>query len=399
MSDGGRRGIGRLLAGLFLAARGRARQREREARKRAEERDAQQRREAEAAAHLRRAQAINAAAQRAADEEPDRRRVAELAAELEEVHDRVRRRRAEPPPTISREIVATPGRELVVVAALGLSLLAAVGFVVLYIYFPDVQLLGLCAGLVCTGFAVAAVVTGKQLVPQEKAVTEYHWFGDEESHEDVEEIVTEAAEGISRRRLLLGAAGVAGAGATAAAVVPIASLGPHVGRRIAQTPWKKGRRLVTVDGEPIRAADVYEGGFTLALPEGSDPRGKLGAPVNVLRFPLEQLDLPADRKAKAPEGIVAYSRICTHAGCAVTMYRSPLFSPSEPAPALVCPCHYSTFDPRRGATVEFGPAPRPLPQLPLRINARGELEADGDFYGPIGPSYGSVRLQGETDVR
>jgi ubiquinol-cytochrome c reductase iron-sulfur subunit len=277
--------------------------------------------------------------------------------------------------------------------------LAGAGFVVLYVYFPDVQLLGLCAGLVCVGFAIAAVVTGKGLVPQEKAVTEYHWFGDEESHEDVEEIVTEAGDGISRRKLLAGAAGLAGASATAAAVVPIASLGPHVGRRLAQTPWQKGRRLVSSEGEPIRAADIHEGSFTLALPEGSDPRGKLGDPVNVLRFPLDQLDLPDDRKAKCPEGIVAYSRICTHAGCAVTMYRTPLFNPNEPKPALVCPCHYSTFDPTRSCAVDFGPAARPLPQLPLRINEKGELEADGDFYEPVGPSYGGVRLQGNPELR
>jgi ubiquinol-cytochrome c reductase iron-sulfur subunit len=88
---------------------------------------------------------------------------------------------------------------------------------------------------------------------------------------------------------------------------------------------------------------------------------------------------------------VAYSRICTHAGCAVSMLRYPLYGPHHPRPGLVCPCHYSTFDPLRGAAVEFGPAARPLPQLPLRVNAAGELEAAGDFFDRPGPTYDWVR--------
>jgi ubiquinol-cytochrome c reductase iron-sulfur subunit len=133
--------------------------------------------------------------------------------------------------------------------------------------------------------------------------------------------------------------------------------------------------------------------MVLALPEGSDARRELGDSVNVVRIRPDELALPADRRAEAPEGIVAYSRICTHAGCAVSMYRHPLTAANHPGPAMVCPCHYSTFDPRNGAQVVFGPAARPLPQLPLRINAAGELEADGDFPEPAGPSYGTVRQQ------
>lgn len=385
MSDGGRRGW-RILAGLLLAARGRGRRREQE-----------RRRQEESAQALRAGEEL-VARSRVAATSPDREhRLGELAEELEQTHERVRRRRAEPPPTVQRKIVATRRAERVVLAGLGLAVAGALAFAVLYVAYPDTQLLGLAAGLAMVGLAVAAVTAGKRLVPQEKVVTEYHWYGDRESHEDVAEIVGEAGEGISRRRLLMGAAGAAGATGAAAAAFPLASLGPQVGERIAETPWTRGRRLVTPDGTPLRAEEVVEETMVYALPEGSDKRKQFGAPVNVLRIPLDQLELPPERKAKCPEGIVAYSRICTHAGCAVSMYRVPLFSPDEPDPALVCPCHYSTFDPRRGGAVQFGPAGRPLPQLPLRINAAGELEADGGFYEPIGPSYGRVRLQGGQD--
>ena len=374
----------RVILGLLLALRGRARRREQER---------QLRRQSEA--KMREAERLTAEAA-AATARGERERLPELAEQLEQAHEQVRRRRAEPPPTVSREIVAAPRFERAVLVALLVAVVGAISFAVLYVAYPDTQLLGLSAGVCLIGFAVAAVIAGKKLVPQEKAVTEYHWFGDPESRGDIQAIVAEAGDGISRRKLLVAAAGCAGATAGAAALFPAASLGPSVGDRLVQTPWKRGRRLVDTDGNPIKAADVQEKALVLALPEGSDPRSNLGDSINVLRFAGDELDLPADRKAKCPEGIVAYSRICTHAGCAVSLYRAPLFSDNEPSDALVCPCHYSTFDPRRGCAVEFGPASRPLPQLPLRINAAGELEADGDFYGPIGPSYGRVRLQGSS---
>jgi ubiquinol-cytochrome c reductase iron-sulfur subunit len=100
------------------------------------------------------------------------------------------------------------------------------------------------------------------------------------------------------------------------------------------------------------------------------------------------LKLPATRAGWAPYGLLAYSKICTHAACAISLYRSPL-SPSTQArgPALVCPCHYSTFDVLNGGEVEFGPAGRPLPQLPLSVDAAGVLRAAGPMSGAVGPSW------------
>jgi ubiquinol-cytochrome c reductase iron-sulfur subunit len=91
--------------------------------------------------------------------------------------------------------------------------------------------------------------------------------------------------------------------------------------------------------------------------------------------------------------------MCTHAGCAVSMFRYPL-SPStnDAGPALVCPCHLSTFDVARGAEVTFGPAGRPLPQLPLTRDADGFLVAAGELSGPPGPSFSGLRLEKKADT-
>ena len=111
----------------------------------------------------------------------------------------------------------------------------------------------------------------------------------------------------------------------------------------------------------------------------------------MIRLDPDKLHLPDGRAGWAPEGIMAYSKICTHAGCAIALYRNPKFPPSQPSPALVCPCHYSTFDPFTGGTVIYGPAGRPLPQLPLMIDDAGDLRAAGTFSARVGPSWWNVR--------
>jgi ubiquinol-cytochrome c reductase iron-sulfur subunit len=120
----------------------------------------------------------------------------------------------------------------------------------------------------------------------------------------------------------------------------------------------------------------------------------MGAPLVVVRLEPAALRLPDGRRRWAPDGILAYSKICTHAGCAIALYRKPTFPPTEPRPALVCPCHYSTFDVADGGSVLFGPAGRALPQLPLAIDSAGNLRAAGNFSGPVGPSWWGVRNHG-----
>jgi ubiquinol-cytochrome c reductase iron-sulfur subunit len=305
-------------------------------------------------------------------------------------------RRRSPPPDAEPALLPAHGAasraEHATIALLFLAALGSVGFVAVYFLGADTQLLGLSLGLALASIAAALILAAKELVPQETAVEERGELDHEE--EDVTQLVDEAGNGITRRRLLLTAAGAAGATLTAAVIVPAASLGPFLGTdELYRTPWRRGRRLVDDRNRPIAAADVSEGVFLTAFPEGADKEG-LASSLIVIRLPTSELRLPDGRATWAPEGLLAFSKICPHAGCAVSMYRYPLYAPHAPGPALVCPCHYSTFDPRTGGTVLFGPAGRDLPQLPLAVDGDGNLRAAGDFSGPIGPSWWGVRMRG-----
>jgi rieske iron-sulfur protein len=91
---------------------------------------------------------------------------------------------------------------------------------------------------------------------------------------------------------------------------------------------------------------------------------------------------PPTRLDWAPEGFVAYSAICTHLGCTVNFSHDPM--EGAPYPHIHCPCHAGLFNPQAGAKVVGGPPPRPLPQLPLALNVKGELVAAGPFEEPVG---------------
>src|SRR5205807_992312 len=113
--------------------------------------------------------------------------------------------------------------------------------------------------------------------------------------------------------------------------------------------------LVDESDNPIAGDGIEIGSFYTAFPEGAE-KENLGSSIVVVRLHQNGLQLPPDRAAWAPGGIVAYSKICTHAGCAIALYRKPTFPVVEPHSALVCPCHYSTFDPARAGAVIYGPA-------------------------------------------
>jgi quinol---cytochrome c reductase iron-sulfur subunit len=297
-----------------------------------------------------------------------------------------------------RERIVPPGppaprAELAVAALLLLAALSAVAFIAVYAIdrIPDqTQFLGLTLGLAFAFLAAALILTGRSLVVTEELEGEYADPQPEQA-EQLVQIVEESGSRLSRRRLLGGSAAAAGGAIGLALLAPAVSLGPVFDLEpFTRTPWHRGRRLVGEDGRPIAASAIHQLEFATAFPEHADPE-QLGAPVVVIRLAPSALHLPPDRRGWAPEGILAFSKICTHAGCAIALYRAPLFQPVEKPPALVCPCHYSTFDPATGGTVVFGPAGRPLPQLPLEIDAEGNLRAAGNFSGPVGPSWWGVR--------
>ncbi|HVI20131.1 MAG TPA: Rieske (2Fe-2S) protein, partial [Gaiellales bacterium] len=171
--------------------------------------------------------------------------------------------------------------------------------------------------------------------------------------------------------------------------VPVFSAAEGKGGATGSSPWRAGTPLVDERGLPVRAVQLEIGSFLTAFPQGADPR-ELGSPVVVCAVDPSALRPAPDRRGWDVHGIQAFSKICTHAGCAVAMLRYPSDGQVEPGPALVCPCHYSTFDVLHGADVVFGPAGRPLPQLPLRLAADGTLEAAGAMSGPVGPAWWGV---------
>jgi ubiquinol-cytochrome c reductase iron-sulfur subunit len=290
-----------------------------------------------------------------------------------------------------------PRAELAVIALLVFSALCAGAFIAVYALdrLPaHTQLLGLSLGLSLVSLAAALVVIGKKLVVTEELEDSYP----EEEHPAEQELVVQAVADsgsrFSRGGLVKASGALVGATLGFAFLAPLMSLGPFLDMdSYYATPWKRGRHLVDENGRRYRASDIEEGTFYTAFAEDWD-REDMSASVVVIRLSKGQLDLPKELRHYPAEGIVAYSKICTHAGCAISLYRAPLFRPDEPKPALVCPCHYSTFDPGEGGKVIFGPAGRKLPMLPLYVDRKGLLRSAGTFDGPVGPSWWGVRLRG-----
>jgi len=156
---------------------------------------------------------------------------------------------------------------------------------------------------------------------------------------------------------------------------------------LSHTLWKEGTRLARdPDGTPIKASDVTLGSAFHVIPEGLDEmhhgrlEEKAKAAVLLMRLKPSDLTVSAGREDWNYQGIVAYSKICTHVGCPVALYEQQTHH-------LLCPCHQSQFDIKEEAKVIFGPAKRPLPQLPITVDDEGYLIARSDFTEPVGPSF------------
>jgi len=289
-------------------------------------------------------------------------------------------------------------KEPVTALFLALAGLAGAAFAVIYILGANIQLLGIAAGIGALALAVALALASFHLVRQREESEERADFarpdrtaGSSPAGESgpVTDLLKGEVSGISRRKLLgmAGAAGAAGLGA--ATVIPLASLGPATRGVLQPSPWKDGVRLIDEQGRAVLRSMLETGSILTAFAEGSDHRN-LASSVAVIRVDPAMLELPDDRAAWAPDGFMAFTRICPHAQCAVGIFRYPLDPANSPGPALVCPCHYSTFDVNRGGRVIFGPASRDLPQLPIRFEGEG-LVAAGDLSGAAGASWAAIR--------
>jgi ubiquinol-cytochrome c reductase iron-sulfur subunit len=265
--------------------------------------------------------------------------------------------------------------DALVVGSAIIAALAGVGFAIALALHTSIVVYGtaLTIGLLALGFGVRRYFTAQY--PDLEAVEPRHVdrLPDDPSApiSDVQPIERRSL----MRRALIGAGGIFGLSLLA----PVPSLGPAPGDALRRTAWRRGTRLVTTAGEPIRADAVAPGGISTVWPEGA-VTNEISA-VILVRLRGLAFESPTNPEWVVDNELVAYSKVCTHAGCPVGLFR-------ERDNALFCPCHQSTFDAVRGAIPTFGPTARALPQLPLGVDREGYLIALGDFTEQVGPAYG-----------
>lgn len=264
-----------------------------------------------------------------------------------------------------------------IAAAFGVSVLSSIGLAVVYVQGGQTQLEGLLLGLALGGISVGLVMWAKHLMSEGEVVESREVVPPQtDQREEVKETYHEGAEEIGRRtflaKWLAGALGALGL----AALFPVRSLGVAPQDSLFHTAWRPGARLVRADGRPIRPSELPPNGVLTVFPENHTHDAD--SQTMVIRLPFGA-EIPGPEKFSA-EGLVAFSKICTHAGCPVGLYQTQTRQ-------LFCPCHQSAFDVLERAKPVSGPATRPLPQLPLGIDHEGFVIATSDFPEPVGPGF------------
>ncbi len=276
---------------------------------------------------------------------------------------------------VSPEDPATRRVERAIGVAFLVAAIAGVALLGLYLNGGQTQLEAVLLAICLGGIGIGITAWSHWLLSGTERVEARHSLA---SPADAAAGSNDETASITRRTFLLRSLAAAFTGLGAALAIPALSLGPAPGRTLFQTAWKPGSRVVGIDGLPVNIDSLPVDGVLTVFPEGSV--GSADAQTLLIRVADGLLQLPPDRMALAPQGCVAYSKLCTHAGCPVGLYRAAEHK-------LICPCHQSTFDVLDGATPTFGPAARPLPQLPIQLAADGTFVALGDFPEPVGPGF------------
>ncbi|HEX7739753.1 MAG TPA: Rieske 2Fe-2S domain-containing protein [Marmoricola sp.] len=261
--------------------------------------------------------------------------------------------------------------------------------------------LGVTLGLALLFIGIGAIQWARKLMGDEEIVEYRHSASS--SEEDREEAIaafTQGVEesGIGRRSLVRNSLLVAMGSLGLPAIVALRDLGPLPGHKLYHTVWKKGMRVVQDVGfNAIKPSDMVVGQLVNAEPAVFDPKNTNAdgepeydgtalldatakAAVILVRMDPDDIKAPAGRENWGIDGILCFSKICTHVGCPISLWEQQTHH-------LLCPCHQSTFDLADGGKVVFGPAARPLPQLPITLDSEGYIVAQSDFHEPVGPSF------------
>ncbi|WP_392754273.1 Rieske 2Fe-2S domain-containing protein [Streptomyces sp. LN590] len=285
-----------------------------------------------------------------------------------------------------------------------LSMLATIGFIASYVIFPVDEIvfiwpfghvsalnfsLGLTLGVALFTIGAGAVHWARTLMSDVEVADDRHAI--EAEPEVKAKVLADFAAGaeesaFGRRKLIRNTLFGALALVPLSGVMLLRDLGPLPEKKLRQTLWSKGKQLINMNTmEPLRPEDVAVGSLTFAMPEGLEEDAHdfqvqiAKAALMIIRIQPENIKDKREREW-AHEGIVAFSKICTHVGCPISLYEQQTHH-------VLCPCHQSTFDLSDGARVIFGPAGHSLPQLRIGVNSEGNLEALGDFEEPVGPAF------------
>jgi len=315
--------------------------------------------------------------------------------------------------------VASKRAERQVAMLFGLSMLATVAFLVAYfaidytidVFVPGIGstnllhlVLGVTMAVSLLGIGFGVVHWAKVIMPDEEIVEERHLQrSSDASRKKAADLILGGGEmaQLGRRPLLkYSLGGALGLFALPFVVQVAGSLGnPTEVSELAETLWDIPKNPDGSPGAPIRlardpeltpirASDVTIGSVFHVMPETlKDSKHVLEdkAKAAVILMRLDPSQFAADERGRKTQdwgyqGIIAYSKVCTHVGCSVGLYEQQTHH-------LLCPCHQSTFDATRDMDVIFGPAKRPLPQLKITVDASGYLVATQGFTEPVGPSF------------
>jgi ubiquinol-cytochrome c reductase iron-sulfur subunit len=275
--------------------------------------------------------------------------------------------------------------EGVIAGTFVLGLLCVAGFGASYWVNAKPWILGATMGFGLFFLGIGLVAWGKYLMPRGPFMEERHELATSPADRDaLAAAIVERGGGVVKRRKML--AGLLGGGLGVFSIVAlfplIRSLGPLPKGTLFHTDWNKGSYAVDQTGRRVNVGDLAVGSIITVFPEGTEntDRGQAVDQTVLIRVSNENYTTQKGRETWGPKGYVAYSKLCTHLGCPVGLYEQEL-------QLLVCPCHQSMFNVTNGAVPEFGPAPRPLPQLPLYIDAEGNIRAQDGYDQPVGPGF------------